>query len=214
MERNRVLTVLRTLQNCYPEAKTALNFSNPFELLVATMLSAQSTDRQVNHITDHLFRLYRTPREYAALEPEELAGHIRGVGLYQTKSGNIVAAARLLVEKFGGKVPGNMEDLVQLPGVGRKTANVVLANAFGQPAIAVDTHVFRVANRIGLARSKDVRGTEEDLRGCIPRSMWADAHHWLIYHGRQVCRARNPRCDACAIKELCETGQRSKKTGD
>ncbi|MDA8235362.1 MAG: endonuclease III [Clostridia bacterium] len=202
-----VKKILEILDRTYPDAKCALNYRTPFELLVATMLSAQSTDRQVNEITRELFQHYNTPEGFATLNPEELAGYIKGCGLYQAKSRNIIATARKLLTDYGGEVPESLAQLVTLPGVGRKTANVVLSNAFGQPAIAVDTHVFRVANRLGLADSKKVDETEDQLRRRIPRSLWSQAHHWLIFHGRQVCHARRPKCFNCPLVTLC----RSKK---
>ncbi|MHB1418892.1 MAG: endonuclease III [Bacillota bacterium] len=204
LKNTAIIKVLEILQNCYPEASTALDFENPFQLLVATMLSAQCTDKQVNKITARLFIKYRMPDDFAALEPEELAKEIQGCGLYRNKSRHIVQTCRMLVRDYAGMVPETMEELTDLPGVGRKTANVVLSNAFHQPAIAVDTHVFRVANRIGLASSKNVLGTEEDLRRCIPRHLWSDAPHWLIFHGRSVCRARNPRCGICPVQPHCK----------
>ncbi|MHB1128394.1 MAG: endonuclease III [Bacillota bacterium] len=203
LEKDELTKVLEILKHCYPEAKTALNYENPFQLLVATMLSAQCTDKQVNKITEKLFAKYSSPLQFAGLEPDELAEEIRGCGLYRNKSRNIILACRVLVREYGSKVPMTLTELTGLPGVGRKTANVVLSNAFHQPAIAVDTHVFRVANRIGLAFSKDVRRTEEDLCRHIPRHLWSDAHHWLIHHGRTLCRARNPHCDNCPIHTFC-----------
>lgn len=197
--------IIAILKDTYPGATTALNFTNPFELLIATMLSAQSTDRQVNLITRDLFQKLKKPADYARLAPEELAEKIKRVGLFKNKSKNIVATCQILTEKYHGQVPQTMEELAALPGVGRKTANVVLANAFHQPAIAVDTHVFRVANRLGLANSRDALGTERDLMKNIPREQWSDAHHWLIYHGRNICAARNPKCGECPVAELCES---------
>lgn len=199
--------IIKILQDTYPGATTALNFTNPFELLIATMLSAQSTDRQVNLITRDLFEELKTPSDYARLTPEELAEKIKRVGLYKNKSKNIVATCLILMEKYHGQVPQTMEELSALPGVGRKTANVVLSNAFHQPAIAVDTHVFRVANRLGLANSNDVEVTERDLMKNIPRHLWNDAHHWLIYHGRNICTARKPKCGECPVAELCFSKQ-------
>lgn len=201
--------ILERLRALYPNPKTALHWTTPFELLVATMLSAQSTDARVNQVTARLFPKHRTPEDFAALSPEELAEQIRDVGLFRTKAAHIVQTARLLVERHGGEVPRDREALEALPGVGRKTANVVLANAFGIPAIAVDTHVFRVANRLGLARAKTPEETERQLMRRIPREDWADAHHWLIYHGRQVCHARRPRCEDCALADLCPAARRN-----
>jgi endonuclease-3 len=200
-----VRQVLDELAGLYPEVGTTLKFSSPFELLVATMLSAQSTDKQVNKITQSLFEQYNTPRDFALLEPEELEKLIKGCGLYRNKSKNIVQASRILVDQYNGKVPQDLESLTKLPGVGRKTANVILSNAFGKNAIAVDTHVFRVANRLGLADSKTPERTEFDLRQVIPEELWSKAHHWLITHGREICLARNPRCLSCTLQHLCKT---------
>ena len=196
--------VLRILKETYPDAKPALHFSSPFELLVATMLSAQCTDKQVNKCTDVLFPLYNTAEAFASLDFETLEPYIKSCGVYRNKGKNILAMSRILVERYNGEVPQTREQLTELPGVGRKTANVVLSNAFGVPAIAVDTHVFRVANRIGLTEAKDVEKTEQQLMAHIPESDWGAAHHWLIYHGRQVCTAQRPKCDTCPLKEICE----------
>lgn len=202
-----VKKILRILAERYPNPRPALVHSSPFELLIATMLSAQSTDKQVNMITEKLFKKYKTPEDYAGLVPEVLEEDIRGCGLYRNKAKNIVETCRILVEKFDSQVPRNRDDLTALPGVGRKTANVVLSNAFGIPAIAVDTHVFRVANRLGLADSNEVLGTEKDLMRRIPREMWSDAHHWLIFLGREICQARNPRCTFCPLCSACRYGK-------
>ncbi len=202
-EKNRT-EVLRILKETYPDAKPALHFGTPFELLVATMLSAQCTDKQVNKCTDVLFPLYNTAEAFAALDFETLEPYIKSCGVYRNKGRNILAMSRILVEQYHGEVPQTREELVKLPGVGRKTANVVLSNAFGVPAIAVDTHVFRVSNRIGLVEAKDVEHTEEQLMQHIPETDWGAAHHWLIYHGRQVCAAQRPKCDVCPLKEICE----------
>lgn len=204
MKDREIKTVLEILGRMYPDAKTALKFETPFELLIATMLSAQTTDRQVNCITENLFKKYRDPEDFARLTPSELEEDIKSCGLYRTKSRNIIATCRILVEKYEGRIPDNFEDLVALPGMGRKTANVVLSNAFLKPAFAVDTHVFRVANRIGLADAGDVRKTEQQLCARVPESMWGKAHHWLIHHGRKVCRAKNPKCSGCPLKGYCK----------
>lgn len=206
--------ILEVLSREYSQARTELNFSNPFELLVATILSAQSTDRQVNKITNSLFQKYSGPEDFARLTTEQLAGEIRGCGLYKNKSRQIIAASRDILEKYGGLVPDTREALEALPGVGRKTASVVLSNAFGQDALAVDTHVHRVSNRLGLARSSDVRATEEQLCALIPRAQWSRAHHWLIYHGRRVCKARKPLCDLCKLSEYCSWRKNSSGGGE
>ena len=187
----------------YPEAKTALNYENDFQLLVATILSAQCTDKQVNKITKGLFSKYQAPEEFSGLEQEELEKEIRGCGLYRNKAKNIIAASRKLMQDFHGEVPQIIEELMSLPGVGRKTANVVLANAFEKPAFAVDTHVFRVAHRLGWSAAKDPKETEKDLCKIVPRDKWNKAHHWFIYHGRQVCKARKPMCNKCVLLQLC-----------
>ncbi|MBQ3848891.1 MAG: endonuclease III [Clostridia bacterium] len=196
--------VLNGLSQQHPDAKPELNFRNPYELLIATILSAQCTDKQVNRVTPALFDAYPTPEALASAEPEDVEPYIHSCGFYHNKAKNIVMACRNIVEQFGGNVPDNREGLESLAGVGRKTANVVLSNAFGVPAIAVDTHVFRVANRIGLVNAGNVEETERQLMSNIPNDKWSIAHHWLIFHGRRVCGARKPDCGACIISELCD----------
>ncbi|MBQ7519025.1 MAG: endonuclease III [Clostridia bacterium] len=195
--------ILRVLEESYPDARPELNFSNPYETLVAVMLSAQCTDKQVNKVTPAVFRDFPDVASMAAIDADTLYPYVKSCG-FKSKSQNIVAACRMIMEKYDGQVPADMDKLTALPGVGRKTANVVLATAFGQPAIAVDTHVFRVSNRLGLAEADNVLDTEMQLRRAIPREDWSAAHHWLIFHGRQVCSARNPKCDTCPLKELCK----------
>ncbi len=202
-EGDSVGEILRLLAEYYPEAKTALRYDTPFQLLVATILSAQCTDRRVNNITAGLFKRFPDAFSLAKLEPAELEQHIKGCGLFRAKSKYIIATSRILVEKYGGRVPDRMEELVELPGVGRKTANVVLANAFGIPAMAVDTHVQRVSRRLGLSRGENPKVTEREICQVIPRSMWILAHHWLIAHGRQVCHARRPACVVCPLAGVC-----------
>ncbi len=187
-----------------PSPTTELAWSNPFELLVAVILSAQATDRGVNAATPALFAAAPTPAALAALGAEGIAPFIRTIGLWSAKAKNLAATARLLVERHGGDVPRRREDLEALPGVGRKTANVVLNTAFGEPTIAVDTHIFRVANRTGLAPGRNVRQVEERLLRFVPPDFRKDAHHWLILHGRYVCKARKPDCPRCPILDLCE----------
>lgn len=199
-EAKKVIDILLEL---YPGAKAELNFSNPFELLIATILSAQTTDVQVNKVTEKLFKDYKTPQDFIKLSEEELAEKIKSLGFYKNKSKNILATCRILVEKYQGKVPDTREELMKLPGVGRKTANVVISNAFGKQAIAVDTHVFRVSNRIGLANSDNVFDTEKDLMNNIDESMWSKAHHLLIFHGRRVCKSRKPLCEKCPLTDYC-----------
>lgn len=194
---------LSILAATYPGAKPALDFTSPFELLVATILSAQSTDVMVNKCTAELFPVANTPEQIAAMSEEELFPYIKRCGFFNTKGRHILETARILVAEYGGEVPASIETLQTLPGVGRKTANVVASNAFGIPAIAVDTHVFRVSNRIGLAGAKNVEKTEEQLQKAIPRENWTAAHHWLIYHGRQICDARKPKCEVCPLSHLC-----------
>ena len=197
-------TALRLLKESYPDAKPALHFSSPFELLVATMLSAQCTDKQVNKVTDILFKKYNTAEAFSKIDYETLEPFIHSCGFFRMKGHNIIAMSRILTEKYGGEVPRTREELTALPGVGRKTANVVLSNAFGIPAIAVDTHVFRVSNRIGLAEANDVEKTEQQLMENIPEEDWSAAHHWLIYHGRLVCAAQKPKCEECTLREVCD----------
>lgn len=201
MTRNQ--QILAELERLYPNAGPELHFTNPFETLIATMLSAQCTDKQVNKVTEKLFARFQTPAQLAALTPEELEPWIKGCGVYHNKAKNIVNCCRILCERYGGEVPADWEALQTLPGVGRKTANVVYANAFGGDCIAVDTHVFRVSNRLGLANAKNVLKTELQLQEAIPKSDWSKAHHWIIYHGRRVCHARNPKCAACTLRPLC-----------
>lgn len=218
MTKTEIAEILNILEKTYPNAQPALVYANPFELLVATMLSAQSTDKQVNQVTAKLFADHKTPGEIMELTEEELGQYIKGCGLYKTKSKNIIATCRMLVEQCGGQVPNSLEQLLQLPGVGRKTANVVLSNAFGHDAIAVDTHVFRVTNRLGLAKAADPVKTEMQLHASIPQGKWSQAHHWLIYHGRRICKARNPKCSFCPLANLCPSAVTAKKiskeTGD
>ena len=200
--------VLKRLSETYAGARSALDFTSPYELLVATMLSAQCTDRQVNKTTKVLFARARTAREMLTLSEEELCGYIHSCGFYRMKGQHILETSRILAERYDGEVPADRDILETLPGVGRKTANVVVSNAFGIPAIAVDTHVFRVANRIGLTDAKTVEKTEEQLMAHIPREDWSDAHHWLIYHGRQCCSARAPKCAECPVSTLCDANKK------
>lgn len=203
LNKREIKDVIDILLKLYPDAKAELNYSTSFELLIATILSAQCTDVQVNKTTEKLFKGYNTPEDYLNLTEEELGKMIRSCGFYKTKSKNILATSKLIMEKFNGQVPDTLEELITLPGVGRKTANVVLSNAFGKPAIAVDTHVFRVSNRIGLADSKDVLDTEKDLMDNIDKQIWSKAHHLLIFHGRRICKARKPLCEKCPLTGYC-----------
>ena len=187
-----------------PEPTTELNYSSPFELLVAVVLSAQATDVGVNKATDNLFKIANTPQAMLAMGEDALREHVRTIGLFNTKARNIYRTCAILVEQHEGVVPADREALEALPGVGRKTANVILNTAFGQPTIAVDTHIFRVANRTGLAPGKDVRAVEDGLVRVTPQRFRQNAHHWLILHGRYVCKARKPECPGCVIADLCE----------
>jgi endonuclease-3 len=192
------------LRAANPHPRTELNYRSPFELLVAVILSAQATDKSVNKATAALFREANTAAAVLALGVEGLSPHIKSIGLYNNKARNIIATCQLLLERHAGEVPASREDLERLPGVGRKTANVILNTAFGEAAIAVDTHIFRVANRTGLAPGKTVRAVEEKLLKVVPPEFLRDAHHWLILHGRYICKARTPACPACNIADLCE----------
>lgn len=204
--------ILAELKRLYPEARPELNFSNPYETLVATMLSAQCTDKQVNKVTPAVFARYPDAPSMAAATVEELFPMVKSCG-FRSKAGNIIEACRIITLQHGGQVPSTMEELTALPGVGRKTANVVLANAFGVPTIAVDTHVFRVSNRLGLADATTVEKTEEQLMKAIPKQDWVAAHHWLIFHGRRVCHARNPECERCTLREYCKAYHEGDTTG-
>ncbi|TRO24447.1 endonuclease III [Ectopseudomonas mendocina] len=196
--------IFRRLHEDNPEPKTELAYSTPFELLVAVTLSAQATDVSVNKATAKLFPVANTPEAIYALGVEGLSEYIKTIGLYNSKAKNVIEACRILIEKHGSQVPDNREDLEALPGVGRKTANVVLNTAFRQLVMAVDTHIFRVSNRTGIAPGKNVVEVEKKLLKFVPKDYLLDAHHWLILHGRYVCTARKPRCGACRIEDLCE----------
>ena len=201
--RARAAAVLAGLRATYPDARTELDFGTPFQLLIATLLSAQATDVSVNAATPALFARYATAAAMAAAAPEALEPFIRTIGLYRTKARHCVAAARAIEERFGGQVPDTVEALVTLPGVGRKTANVVISNAFGTPAIAVDTHVGRLARRLGFSAETDPNKVERDLQALFAPEDWVFLHHALILHGRRVCTARAPACAACAVARLC-----------
>lgn len=202
---NKEITeILDLLRTEYPDADCALVHQNVYQLIIAVALSAQTTDKSVNKVSGGLFEKYPTPYELASAKQEDVIEIIKTIGMYKTKSKNIIALAQELVERFDGQVPENYDDLVSLPGVGRKTANVVLAVGFGHQRIAVDTHVFRVANRIGLANEKDVLKTEYALMDALPEDRWSEAHHSLIFHGRNCCSARNPKCSECVISNLCK----------
>jgi len=195
--------IISTLDTLYDNEGTFLNYSTPYELFIAVILSAQCTDKRVNEVTKHLFKTANTPEQILNLGCERLKSLIKSCGLYKTKAKNIIAATKIICEKYDGKIPNNFDDLISLPGVGRKTANVLLANIYKQDAIAVDTHVYRVANRTGLATGKNAETVEESLKRVIDKSMWSDMHCKLIMHGRTVCTARNPKCQSCAINTCC-----------
>jgi endonuclease-3 len=195
--------ILDKLEEMYPEAKAELVFSNPYEMLVATMLSAQCTDKQVNKVTPAVFERWPDANAMAEAKVEELFPMVKSCG-FKSKAGNIIAACRIIKEQHGGQVPNTMEALTALPGVGRKTANVVMFNAFGIPAFAVDTHVFRVSNRLGLCKADTVEETERQMTRLIPKENWGRAHHWLIWHGRKLCKAQRPLCEECALNKLCK----------
>jgi endonuclease-3 len=201
--RKKALRVLGLLETAHADATIALNFSNPLELLVATILSAQCTDVRVNHVTRELFRKYPEARSYAEANPSELENDIRSTGFYKNKAKSLIGCATVLVEKYGGNVPDAMEELTALPGVGRKTANVVLGNAFGVPGMVVDTHVKRVATRLGWTRERNPEKIERDLCALLPREKWSHASHVLIFHGRRICKAPTPLCSLCPVQRYC-----------
>lgn len=198
--------ILRELRRLYPDTTPELHFSNPYETLVATILSAQCTDQRVNMVTPAVFRDFPDVQAMAATTPEILFPYVKSCG-FKSKASNIVAACRMIMEKYGGQVPSDMDALTALPGVGRKTANVVRAFAFGIPAMPVDTHVFRVSHRLGLADGKTPEEVERQLMAAIPQEDWREAHHWLIFHGRRVCHSQKPDCDHCTLRQYCPEGK-------
>lgn len=202
--------IIETLSKTYPDAETALEFNSNYELLVAVVLSAQCTDKRVNIVTKELFKNYNTPEKMITLTQEELEGFIHSCGFYRAKAKHILSASRDILDRFNGEVPSTVEELQTLAGVGRKTANVVYSVGFGGQAIAVDTHVFRVSNRLGLANAKDVYNTEMQLNKVIDKKSWRHAHHFLIHHGREVCHARKPDCANCSVKDLCNFYDKNK----
>ncbi len=200
----RVRPIIRKLKKRYPDAKCSLNYRSPLQLLVATILSAQCTDARVNQVTKTLFKKYKTAKDYANANPEELEREIQSTGFFRNKTKSIVGMAQALVSDHGSKVPNTMAELVQLPGVGRKTANVVLGNAFGiDEGVVVDTHVTRISNRLAFTSNKDAVKIERDLIDLVPKTEWTLVPHLFIHHGREICRARSPRCEMCPISELC-----------
>jgi endonuclease-3 len=210
--KKRTRDIIRRLKRAYPDAKTALNYSNPFELLIATILSAQSTDVRVNIVTADLFRKYKKPEDYLKVSAHELEKDIHSTGFFRNKTKSIQGTAKLLTEQYGGEVPHTMDELLELPGVARKTANVVLGNAFGIKAgVVVDTHVTRLSHRLALSEEKTAEKIEQDLIPIVPKKDWVIFPHLLIYHGRKICKARNPLCAECAVEKLCPSS--SLKTG-
>ena len=212
--RERVAKLVKAWPKVYPNAHTELNFSNPLELLIATILSAQCTDKRVNMVTPALFKKYRTAKDYANAPTAELENAIKSTGFFRSKTKSIKGATSTIVEKFNGKVPDSMDRLRELPGVGRKTANVVLGNPFGKnEGIVVDTHVIRLSHRLGLTKQKDPEKIEQDLVKLVPREHWTDWSHWLIWHGRRRCFARKPDCANCEVLKLCPSGKVFLRTG-
>ena len=209
MNKNKRSEIFQKLKAQNPQPTTELKYANPFELLISVILSAQATDVGVNKATRQLYPVANTPEAIYALGVEGLKKYIRTIGLYNTKAENIIKTCKLLLDEYDSQVPDDRDSLVRLPGVGRKTANVILNTAFGQPTIAVDTHIFRVSNRTGIAPGKDVRVVEEKLLKFVPDEYKHDAHHWLILHGRYICIARKPRCGSCVIYDLCEFKQKT-----
>ncbi len=205
------LEMIRRLEQHYFNAKPGLDYQNPYQLLVATILSAQCTDVRVNQVTKMLFVHYPDAYALADADYDSLCREIHSCGCYSVKAKNLIRTAKILCERYNGEVPPDMEKLIEMPGVGRKTANVVLSNAFGIPGLAVDTHVFRVSHRLGLADAKDPDGTEQQLCALIPKEKWGQAHHWLIYHGRQVCSARAPKCSTCFLADICPFFEQEKE---
>lgn len=204
MNDNNTEEILKELANLYPSAQPALKFKSPYELLVAVILSAQCTDERVNKVTEILFKEHNTPEKMLKLTQEQLEKYIFSCGFYHNKAAHILSASKDIIERYGGEVPSTLEELKTLAGVGQKTANVVYAVAFGGDAIAVDTHVFRVSNRLGIAEGKTPAKVEEGLCAVIPKELWSKAHHYLIYHGRQVCHSQKPDCINCTLKNRCK----------
>lgn len=214
MDKQSADKIIDILARTYPDAKPALVYHSEYELLVCVILSAQCTDERVNKVTEVLFQKYNTPQKMLTLDKEVLGKMIYSCGLYNAKAEHILSASKDIVEKFGGKVPSDLKNLQSLSGVGRKTANVVYSVAFGGDAIAVDTHVFRVSNRIGLAKAKDVLTTEKQLMDIIDKHVWSKAHHYLIWHGRKICTAQSPKCDICPIESLCKKNNLKTKSNN
>lgn len=203
MRKQQREAILARLEETYMGTETALNYSTPFELLVAVIMSAQCTDERVNKITARIFPKYNTPEKMGALSQEQLEEEIRDCGLFRSKAKNLLATCKMLTEEYNSVIPDTDEELMKLPGVGKKTANVVASIVYKVPSIAVDTHVFRVSHRLGLAKGDDPLAVEKELQKAIPKNKWSDAHHWLIWHGRKICKARKPLCSECVLVELC-----------
>ena len=208
MKKEEKRLALLELAKLYPDAKAALHYTTAYELLVAVMLSAQCTDERVNKVTAVLFEKYNTPQAMVTLTQAALEKYIFSCGFYRMKAEHILSASRDILEKFNGEVPSTIEDLMSLAGVGKKTANVVYSVWFGGAAIAVDTHVFRVSNRLGLAKGKTPLEVEQGLNKAIPKELWSQAHHWIIWHGRKVCHSQKPNCEGCSLKALCDYGKK------
>ena len=198
------IKIIEVLEEIYGGTETALEYDSPFQLLVSTLLAAQATDKQVNKVMTPFYKDHPDAETISKLPLEYIEDRISSIGLYRNKAKNMLATSKMIMDVFGGEVPKTQEELIKLPGVGRKTANVVRSVAFGDAAIAVDTHVFRVSNRMGLARAKDVVKTEEQLMKNIPKDKWSDAHHWIIWHGRKICKAQKPLCDQCKVAPFCK----------
>lgn len=207
MTRDDALKVYDILEETFPDARAELNYTTPYELLVATILSAQCTDVRVNKVTKVLFENYNTPEKMVTLSQKEMEDYVHSCGVYRNKAKNILAASRIILDRYHGDIPDTIEGLMTLPGVGRKTANVVASNVLNIPAIAVDTHVFRVSNRLGLADAKNVDGTEKQLMDIWPESCWSKGHHLLIFLGRRICKAQNPLCEECPLTIYCKNYQ-------
>ena len=206
--------IVKILLETYPDARCELEYDSPYELLVSTVLSAQSTDVRVNIITKELFKLYNTPETILELGEKKLSEYIKSIGFYNVKSKNIIALSHIILQNYHGEVPNSMDELIELPGVGRKTANVVLSNCFGIPAIAVDTHVFRVSRRLGFSDKDYPELVEQDLMKKIFKKYWTDAHHAFIFHGRRVCKARKPNCNSCTVSKYCIYYKNKRKKGE
>ncbi len=203
-KKERVIEILKIFDELYPEAECSLEYKDPLQLLISTQLAAQCTDARVNIVTKDLYKKYRSAEDFANAEQSELEQDIKSTGFYRNKAKNIIACCQLLVEKYDGKIPDNMEEMLQLPGVGRKTANLVLYEVYGIPGVVVDTHAKRLSNRIGLTKNQEPEKIEYDLQKIVPKERWADFCHKLVYHGREVCNARKPDCENCRINSLCD----------